>query len=183
MSNLFNEMMQEMSEKDQKIIDLEAQLAESEKKIEELKGERLKFYTDDVRRTQVINGVHFDIEQLLVFSEYVEHENWVKAEKDKELAQLKQQLKDTDKLMQEYLSKCLSLEQQLAEKEKEETKRMEDFEKECQEYYKSNQRVIDELEKVKDFMLGALNVEECIEYADQQIKLLKGDADGKKSKV
>ncbi len=35
------------------------------------------------------------------------------------IQQLKQQLADTDKLMQEYLSKCLSLEEQLAEKEKE----------------------------------------------------------------
>lgn len=43
------------------------------------------------------------------------------------------------------------LREQLAEKEKEETKRMQDFEKGCQEYYKSNQRVIDELEKVKEW--------------------------------
>ena len=42
---------------------------------------------------------------------------------------------------------------QLAEKEKEETKRMEDFEKRCQEYYKSNQTAIRELEKVKKFLL------------------------------
>ena len=83
---------QHLKEKDQQIAYLEAKLAESEKKIEELKGERLKFYTDEVRRTQVINGVHFDIEQLLVFSEYVEHENWLKYEKDKEIDQLKQQL-------------------------------------------------------------------------------------------
>lgn len=34
-----------------------------------------------------------------------------------EVDQLKQQLAETDKLMQEYLSKCLSLEQQLAEKD------------------------------------------------------------------
>lgn len=41
------------------------------------------------------------------------------------------------------------LKQQLAEKEKEETKRMEDFEKGCQEYYKSNQTAIAVLKKVK----------------------------------
>ena len=87
---------------DQSINDLKAKLAESEKKIEELKGERLKFYTDDVRRTQVINGVHFDIEQLLVFSEYVEHENWVKAEKDKELDQLKQQLAEKEQAIENW---------------------------------------------------------------------------------
>ena len=92
-----------------KISDLEAKLAESERKIEELKGERLKFYTDDFRRTQVINGVHFDIEQLLVFSEYVEHENWVKADKDKEIKQLKQQLAEKEKEIDEVRSNHANL--------------------------------------------------------------------------
>ena len=65
--------------------------------VEELKGKRLEFYNDDVRRTQVINGVHFDIEQLLVFSEYVEHEKNISADKDKQINQLKQQLHDLPK--------------------------------------------------------------------------------------
>ena len=81
-----------LNKQHKRIAELETKLAESEKKIEELKGERLKFYSDDVRRTQVINGVHFDIEQLFVFSEYVEHEKQVKADKDKEINELKQQL-------------------------------------------------------------------------------------------
>lgn len=93
-----------VTEKDKKIANLEAQLAESEKKIEELKGERLKFYTDDVRRTQVINGVHFDIEQLLVFSEYVEHEKWVKADYKKEIDKLKQKLTEKEKMLERIMS-------------------------------------------------------------------------------
>ena len=78
---------------------LKQQLTESDKTIEELKGERLKFYTDDVRRTQVINGVHFDIDQLLVFSEYVEHEKWVISNRDKEIVELKHQLSEKERLI------------------------------------------------------------------------------------
>lgn len=74
-------------------------------------------------------------------------------EETKEICKLKQQLAETDKLMQEYLSKCLSLEQQLAEKEKEVTKQMEDFEKRCQEYYKGDEIkydfAIETLEKLR----------------------------------
>lgn len=81
------------------------QLEEKQKEIEELKGERLKFYTDDVRRTQVINGIHFDMEQLLVFSEYVEHEKWVIAEQDKEINELKQQHQDKISFAVEQLEK------------------------------------------------------------------------------
>lgn len=55
--------------------------------------------------------------------------------------QLKIALKDFNDIQQENDK----LAQQLAEKEKEETKRMEDFEKGCQEYYKSNQTEIAEL--------------------------------------
>lgn len=59
---------------------------------------------------------------LLVFSEYVEHENWVKAEKDKEIAKLKQQLaewKDGTVIVKwtDAENKVKELEQQLAEKE------------------------------------------------------------------
>ena len=68
--------------------------------------------------------------------------------------------------------------QQIAEKEKEETKRMEDFEKGCQEYYKSNQTAIERLEKVKERMkkgyhYGMYN-QNFIEYIDNQINELKG---------
>ena len=71
--------------------------------LEELKGKRLEFYNDDVRQTQVINGVHFDIEQLLVFSEYVEHEKNISADKDKQINQLKQQLHDLPKKIMEEI--------------------------------------------------------------------------------
>ena len=70
-------------------------------KIDELKGERLKFYTDEIRQTQVINGVHFDTEQLLVFSEYVEQQKMVIAEKDKKIAVLE---KAFELLAQDYIS-------------------------------------------------------------------------------
>lgn len=149
-----------LEDKDQQIAELEAKLAESEKKIEELKGERLTFYTDDVRRTQVINGVHFDIEQLLVFSEYVEHENWVKAEYEKEIDKLKQQLAEKDKQIDE---------------------RMMVFEKRCQEYYKSKEFTIEQLEKVKEFYTTPIydrenshtEVRVLLQRIDNQIKQLK----------
>ena len=107
--------------------------------------------------------------------------------------------RDYDSVYKAYIENCAEvdqLKQQLADKEKEETKRMEDFEKGCQEYYKSNQRVIDELEKVKeifgrvrwyqgscnlgfgeakcfdDKLVSWIDVEKEI---DQQIKELKGE--------
>lgn len=101
--------------KDQKIVNLEAKLSESENKIKELRGERLKFYTDDVRRTQVINGVHFDIEHLLVFSEYVEHEKNISADKDKEIAQLKQQLAEKEKAKTDFAIEQLKQTKKLIE--------------------------------------------------------------------
>ena len=76
--------------------------------VEELKGKRLEFYNDDVRQTQVINGVHFDIEQLLVFSEYVEHEKNISADKDKQINQLKQQLHELPKKIVEEITNELS---------------------------------------------------------------------------
>ena len=82
---------------DNKIKLLERENKQLKKQVEELKGKRLEFYNDDVRQTQVINGVHFDIEQLLVFSEYVEHEKYISADKDKQINQLKQQLHDLPK--------------------------------------------------------------------------------------
>lgn len=99
---------------------------------------------------------------------------------NKQIYQLKQQLAETDKLMQEYLNKCLSLEEQLAEKEKEETKRMEDFEKGCQEYYKSNQTAIAVLEKVKDWVVDYSEIKgqswnHTLNYLNKQIKELKGE--------
>ena len=77
--------------------DAEKENQQLKQQVEELKGKRLEFYNDDVRQTQVINGVHFDIEQLLVFSEYVEHEKNISADKDKQINQLKQQLYDLPK--------------------------------------------------------------------------------------
>lgn len=76
--------------------------------VEELKGKRLEFYNDDVRQTQVINGVHFDIEHLLVFSEYVEHEKNISADKDKQINQLKQQLHDLPKKIVEEIRDDMS---------------------------------------------------------------------------
>lgn len=78
---------------------------------------------------------------------------------------------------------------QLAEKEKEEIKRMEVFEKGCQEYYKSNQTAIAELEKVIEFAKTQdefgfrKSGMEIFMFVDQQIKSLKGEIDGKNSKV
>lgn len=155
-----------------KISDLEFKLAEKEKQIEELKGERLKFYTDDVRQTQVINGVHFDIEQLLVFSEYVEHDKWVISNRDKEIAELKQQL---------------------AEKEEERHEEWKTGKEWKWEWQKVNQQLeqanqekisfcIEQLEKVKEFVKetsGIVGHEwridrfRVLEQIDNQIKAIK----------
>ena len=85
--------------------DAEKENQQLKQQVEELKGKRLEFYNDDVRQTQVINGVHFDIEQLLVFSEYVEHEKNISADKDKQINQLKQQLYDLPKKIVEEIEK------------------------------------------------------------------------------
>jgi chromosome segregation ATPase len=117
----------------------------------------------------------------------------------KESYYLKQQLAETDKLMQEYLSKCLSLEQQLTEKEKE----IEELKKGVYKvtlgttpsnqidvtenfYVIPNQTAIAELEKVinlfepyenseKDTILCANNGISFLEYINQRIKELKGE--------
>ena len=163
-SDMMSDICSLLNKQDKQLADLEAKLAESEKLIEELKGERLSFYTDDVRQTQVINGVHFDIEHLLVFSEYVEHENWVKADKDKEIDQLKQQLA-------------------------EEKNRSKKLNYEAQKYYEDaycngfqNQKAIEELIKVQKYISdNAVYIEEeCFareinDQIDQQIKSLKGE--------
>ena len=65
----------------------------------------------------------------------------LEAKLEERTEQLKIALKDFNDIQQENAK----ITQQLAEKEKEEPKRMEDFEKGCQEYYKSNQTEIAEL--------------------------------------
>lgn len=97
------------------------------------------------------------------------------------IQQLKQQLADTDKLMLEYLNKCLGLEQQLAEKEKE----IAELEEQDEIY--QNQTAIAELENVKEKLSNIENTlincgngkEDAIcwfvNIIDQQIKELKGE--------
>ena len=67
------------------------------------------------------------------------------ADLEVKLAERTKQLKIALKDFNDIQQKNDKLAQQIAEKEKEETKRMEDFEKGCQEYYKSNQTEIAEL--------------------------------------
>lgn len=97
-----------LNEQDKEIIKLRQENQQLKQQVEELKGKRLEFYKDDVRQTQVINGVHFDIEQLLVFSEYVEHEKNISADKNKQINQLKQQLHDLHKKIVEDITNELS---------------------------------------------------------------------------
>ena len=92
-----------MEQQSNQIEKLRRENQQLKQQVEELKGKRLEFYNDDVRQTQVINGVHFDIEQLLVFSEYVEHEKNISADKDKQINQLKQQLHDLPKKIVEEI--------------------------------------------------------------------------------
>jgi chromosome segregation ATPase len=111
----------------------------------------------------------------------------------KESYYLKKQLAETDKLMQEYLSKCLSLEQQLTEKEKE----IEELKKGVYKvtlgttpsnqidvtenfYVIQNQTTIEELEKVKEYISKGLAFDVDVQiwfedYIDQQITELKGE--------
>lgn len=86
--------------------DLEAKLAESEKLNKRLQQVIDKLRDKEFAGETLVNAVNAVYEPL--------YQN-----KYDEAEQLKQQLTETDKLMQEYLSKCLNLEQQLAEKEKE----------------------------------------------------------------
>lgn len=69
-----------------------------------------------------------------------------------------------------------NIEAKLAESE---TKRMEDFEKGCQEYCKSNQTAIAELEKAKKviekYVYNIDDMNDCLYAIDQQIKSLKGE--------
>lgn len=91
---------------------------------------------------------------------------------------LKQQLVEKEKSVISILEKANA-----KEKDKEETKRMEDFERSCQEYYKSNQTAIVELEKTKENMNNLYREHKPIYFdlllirntIDQQIKLLKGE--------
>jgi chromosome segregation ATPase len=96
--------LNDISTSQDRIADLEAKLAEREKNlalceelrsVEDTENTKALRKTDDalIRRIKQCNDLIF------------------------EKMQLKQQLADTDKLMQEYLNKCLNLEQQLAEKE------------------------------------------------------------------
>ena len=107
------------------------------------------------------------------------------AESDAEIERFKEinsvqknKIINIDKMYKQSQEEQKQLKQQIAEKEKEETKRMEDFEKGCQEYYKSNQTAIERLEKVKERMkkgyhYGMYN-QNFIEYIDNQINELKG---------
>ena len=180
------EIMKERVELLNKISDLEAKLAESEKKPKFLEGES-KFFNDAYQSKKK----HYDIVYNELSKVYDENN------------QLKQQLAETDKLMQEYLSKCLSLEQQLADKEKELYKSRQEF----WEYFdkldekshlyeiqllenvmleqSQTQTAIAELEKVKKLLDDCYGYEytslyhfiqsKAEEKIDQQIKELKGE--------
>lgn len=101
---------------------------------------------------------------------------------------LKMQLAEKEEYIKYNIPKLIEanemMSKQLAEKEKEETKRMQDFEKGCQEYYSSDKYkkdfAIAELEKVKswadiDYRKHCyINAVELDKYINQQIKELKG---------
>ena len=157
----------------QKVDNLEAKLAESENKVYELQTKlNIKEYAP-----AFCSLAGRDCETL------------------GKVDQLKQQLAETDKLMQEYLSKCLSLEQQLAEKEKE----IEELKTTNNRLYEKNQKLtnkivednlnyykrgaIDELEKVKEYivtdekdMFGMPYLKKpdyILDFIDQQINDLR----------
>lgn len=96
---------------------------------------------------------------------------------------LKQQLTQTDKLMQEYLNKCLNLEQKLAERPKKTNFKICRM---CEQEFEQlqNQTAIAELEKVKERFNDRLDnfylpldhrqtLKEVFEQIDQQIQVLK----------
>lgn len=124
-----------------KIADLEAKLAESKQETNDWKQR----FESSEERFKIFNSNGVTALNL----------------KNEKIEKLKQQLAETDKLMQEYLSKCLNLEQQLAEKEK---------------------STISILEKVKDWLNIPFDENGCFKdckdlenYIDQQIAKLKGE--------
>ena len=119
--------------------DLEAKLAESENEIASLEvcllenknnmkemqefkiGEDEYDLTDEDARNDLRDYIQeFEKVSKRVYEQKEYAEKILRmstSEEHQEILQLKQQLAETDKLMQEYLSKCLSLEQQLEEKD------------------------------------------------------------------
>lgn len=123
------------------IADLEAKLEESEKLIE--------FYINSGKeQCDEINKIN--------------HRSIIKSD---EIDQLKQQLAETDKLMQEYLSKCLSLEQQLAEKEKEHELLIDNFEEETENLRK---QIKQESDARKRFVEEVKNLKQQLAEKDEE---------------
>ena len=137
-----------LNKQDQKIKDLEAKLAE--------RTEQLKIALKD------FNDIQQENDKLA--QQLAESENKVKG--FVELFDKKQHEN------YEQFCKITQLKQQLAEKEKEETKRMEDFEKGCQEYYKSNQKAIEELRLALD---NFRNRPTYFDVARQELRLSEQD--------
>ena len=123
----------------QKVADLEAKLAESEKL-----NKRLQQIVDKLRDKEfagetLVNAVNAVYEPL--------YQN-----KYDEAEQLKQQLAETDKLMQEYLSKCLSLEQQLENKEKEVEENENEWREICDGKLETINRLIEEKHELEQII-------------------------------
>lgn len=131
MSSLFNEMMEEISEKDKKIADLEAKLAESEKEIDRCNNEWTEICDG---KLETINRLIEEKHELEETIKNNSHNKWLKAEAERYkneyqslkgyIDQLKQQLeesfteKDVEGLIKDREEIIKFLKQQLAEKEK-----------------------------------------------------------------
>lgn len=125
------------------------------------------------------------------------------SDQNEEILELKQQLAESERKYEDRKQFCITetrslteiinnlleenthLNNQLFDKEKEETKRMEDFEKRCQEYYSTDEYkrdfAIAELEKVlcfmrqKDSMGFSPSFRKIKEQIREQIKTMKGE--------
>jgi DNA repair exonuclease SbcCD ATPase subunit len=142
-----------LNQQQQRIADLEAKLAESEKENRELH-----------------TAINMNIPNQIAMKDEIERLHTCIDDRIAELIKENEQLK-----------------QQLAEKDEEIDERMMAFEKRCQEYYKSKEFTIEQLEKVKEFCDGIklsqiyvsnqdiTHTQAIIEYINQLIAEIKGE--------
>ena len=126
---------------------------------------------DDTPLVKVMDGGKF---KMLSIEEYEEMTNKL-ADLEAKLAESEKRCKKAyqEGLLQKQFDKDMEidqLKQQLANKDKEIEERMMSFEKRCQEYYKSKEFTIEQLEKVKEKLLEELqsvtDLLDPLEYED-----------------
>lgn len=153
MFNSFNEMMEEIFKKDKHIADLEAKLVESEKQIKDAREARDMAVDSWCKNRRKYEAQIAEMQNKSFILYSMLYETLEKQGCEDIASQIDQMTGWTYDKEADWFKGNRNydqLKQQLAEKDKEETKTMEDFEKGCQEYYKSNQKAIEELRLALD---------------------------------